>query len=116
MSRARLGLYVFAKAQLFADCYELTPSMKLLMARPQAPALLPQEYYGVRPRGPASYASAAVAFWVKWGVVMGGSHRTKVCQPNHRHGQAGSSALLSCIEWRAWHQVVQAQTVDRVER
>ena len=52
MSRARLGLYVFAKAQLFADCYELAPSMKLLMARPQAPALLPQEYHGVR--GPSS--------------------------------------------------------------
>lgn len=48
MSRARLGLYVFAKAQLFADCYELAPAMKLLMARPKAPALLPQEYYAVR--------------------------------------------------------------------
>ena len=47
MSRARLGLYVFAKAQLFADCYELAPSMKLLTARPQAPALLPKEYHGV---------------------------------------------------------------------
>ncbi len=34
MSRARLGLYVFGRAQLFANCYELQPTFARLMARP----------------------------------------------------------------------------------
>ena len=46
--RARLGLYVFAQAKLFADCYELRPTMQLLTARPTSPAVLPDESYGVR--------------------------------------------------------------------
>lgn len=28
MSRARLGLYVFARANLFRNCFELTPAFK----------------------------------------------------------------------------------------
>jgi len=34
LSRARLGLYVFGRASLFGDCYELAPAMKQLLARP----------------------------------------------------------------------------------
>lgn len=46
MSRARLGLYVFARAALFANCLELTPAFGLLMQRPTNLRLLPNERYG----------------------------------------------------------------------
>lgn len=45
MSRARLGLYVFARSSLFANCFELTPTFKLLLERPTELALLPKESY-----------------------------------------------------------------------
>ncbi|XP_022090524.1 intron-binding protein aquarius-like [Acanthaster planci] len=34
MSRARLGLYVFARVSLFQNCYELSPTFNLLLERP----------------------------------------------------------------------------------
>lgn len=40
MSRARLGLYVFARVNLFNSCFELQNTMKYFMARPQALCLL----------------------------------------------------------------------------
>jgi intron-binding protein aquarius len=46
MSRARLGLYVFARAGLFANCYELRPTFRQLIARPLQLALVPGEQYG----------------------------------------------------------------------
>lgn len=45
MSRARLGLYVFARVSLFKNCFELTPAFDQLMRRPQELALLPNEVY-----------------------------------------------------------------------
>ncbi|GBL77335.1 RNA helicase aquarius [Araneus ventricosus] len=45
MSRARLGLYIFARVSLFQNCFELGPSFKILMQRPQALYLLPHEVY-----------------------------------------------------------------------
>ena len=44
LSRARLGLYVFGRQALFAQCYELQPAMSALMQRPSALALLPTEH------------------------------------------------------------------------
>ena len=46
MSRARLGLYVFGRAGLFANCYELQPTFSQLLARPLQLALVPGEHYG----------------------------------------------------------------------
>lgn len=40
MSRARLGLYVFGRKELFANCYELKNTFRLLMARPTKLALV----------------------------------------------------------------------------
>lgn len=40
MSRARLGLYIFARVSLFSGCFELRHTMKLLMSRPQTLHLL----------------------------------------------------------------------------
>ncbi|XP_024936105.1 RNA helicase aquarius isoform X2 [Cephus cinctus] len=45
MSRARLGLYVFARVSLFKNCFELTPAFDQLMRRPLKLQLLPQEVY-----------------------------------------------------------------------
>nr|CAD7575589.1 unnamed protein product [Timema californicum] len=45
MSRARLGLYVFARVSLFKNCFELTPAFSQLMARPLKLYTCPQESY-----------------------------------------------------------------------
>lgn len=45
MSRARLGLYVFARVSLFKNCFELTPAFNQLMRRPLNLKLLPTETY-----------------------------------------------------------------------
>jgi len=50
MSRARLGLYVFGRAALFANCYELQHSFELLCQRPTELQLAPWERYQ---QGPA---------------------------------------------------------------
>uniref|UniRef100_A0A1D2ABG5 Intron-binding protein aquarius n=2 Tax=Auxenochlorella protothecoides TaxID=3075 RepID=A0A1D2ABG5_AUXPR len=55
MSRSRLGLYVFGRAALFSECYELAPTFRQLTARPTALALAPHERHGAcaRPVGEA---------------------------------------------------------------
>lgn len=45
LSRARLGLYVFARQSLFASCYELQKTFKMFAARPNTLKLIPNEYY-----------------------------------------------------------------------
>ncbi|XP_019132715.2 RNA helicase aquarius isoform X1 [Larimichthys crocea] len=45
MSRARLGLYIFARVSLFQNCFELTPAFNQLTARPQQLHIRPHEYY-----------------------------------------------------------------------
>ena len=45
MSRARLGLYVFARVSLFQNCFELTPAFNQLMVRPLKLFLAPDETY-----------------------------------------------------------------------
>lgn len=49
-SRSRLGLYIFARAGLFANCYELQPAFSQLLARPTKLALVPGEQYGLTER------------------------------------------------------------------
>ncbi|CAG0879509.1 unnamed protein product [Cyprideis torosa] len=43
MSRARLGLYIFARVRLFHNCYELRPAFDILMRRPLDLHLVPSE-------------------------------------------------------------------------
>uniref|UniRef100_A0A7M4FPY1 RNA helicase aquarius n=1 Tax=Crocodylus porosus TaxID=8502 RepID=A0A7M4FPY1_CROPO len=45
MSRARLGLYIFARVSLFHNCFELTPAFSQLTARPLHLHIVPTEYY-----------------------------------------------------------------------
>ncbi len=50
MSRARLGLYVFARVRLFRNCFELTPAFEKLTARPDKLHLAPSETYPAQRR------------------------------------------------------------------
>eukprot|EP00742_Colponemidia_sp_Colp-10_P003252 GILJ01003462.1.p1 GENE.GILJ01003462.1~~GILJ01003462.1.p1 ORF type:complete len:1476 (+),score=301.52 GILJ01003462.1:977-5404(+) len=45
MSRARLGLYVFGRKQLFENCYELTPTLDHMFKRSVQLALIPGESF-----------------------------------------------------------------------
>ncbi|CAH1791178.1 unnamed protein product [Owenia fusiformis] len=45
MSRARLGLYIFARVSLFQNCFELTPAFNQLTERPLKLHLAPHETY-----------------------------------------------------------------------
>ena len=45
MSRARLGLYIFARANLFKSCFELTPVFNILFKRPTKLNLIVSETY-----------------------------------------------------------------------
>uniref|UniRef100_A0A0L8GB52 RNA helicase aquarius n=1 Tax=Octopus bimaculoides TaxID=37653 RepID=A0A0L8GB52_OCTBM len=45
LSRARLGLYVFARVSLFRNCFELTPAFNKLTSRPINLHLTPTEIY-----------------------------------------------------------------------
>jgi intron-binding protein aquarius len=59
MSRARLGLYIFARVSLFQNCFELTPAFSQLTARPLHLHIIPTEPFpttrkvGILPRGRA---------------------------------------------------------------
>jgi len=78
MSRARLGLYVFGRAELFGNCYELQPTFRQLLSRPTQLALLPHERWtaglddeGMGGRGVSEVPGAAV-------VVDGVEHMSKI--------------------------------------
>ncbi|XP_060536471.1 RNA helicase aquarius isoform X2 [Cylas formicarius] len=45
MSRARLGLYIFARVSLFENCFELTPAFEKLTKRPTKLHLVLNEFY-----------------------------------------------------------------------
>ncbi|KAK3262894.1 hypothetical protein CYMTET_28276, partial [Cymbomonas tetramitiformis] len=45
MSRSRLGLYIFGRRELFENCYELAPTFRTLLARPDKLALVPTETF-----------------------------------------------------------------------
>ncbi len=46
MSRARLGLYVFGRFELFNNCFELQPTFSQLAQRPLKLQVLPDERFG----------------------------------------------------------------------
>lgn len=48
LSRARLGLYVFCRKALFANCYELGPAFKLLLSKPTQLQLIGGESHPVQ--------------------------------------------------------------------
>lgn len=60
MSRARLGLYVFARQSIFSNCYELAPTFSRLGKRPSKLQLVVGEQHPT-PRDVDADASVAVA-------------------------------------------------------
>ncbi|XP_069805390.1 RNA helicase aquarius [Dendropsophus ebraccatus] len=50
MSRARLGLYIFARVSLFQNCFELTPAFRQLTARPLRLHISPGESFPTQRR------------------------------------------------------------------
>ena len=50
MSRARLGLYVFAHVNLFKNCFELTPAFNIICSRPVESVLMVNSIYTNLPR------------------------------------------------------------------
>lgn len=46
LSRARLGLYVLGRREVFEACYELQPAFSLLFTRPDKLSLVTNEMYG----------------------------------------------------------------------
>ncbi|KAF0044147.1 hypothetical protein F2P81_003305 [Scophthalmus maximus] len=61
MSRARLGLYIFARVSLFQNCFELTPAFNQLTARPLQLHIRPHEYYSQeQPRDASGQADQIV--------------------------------------------------------
>lgn len=46
LSRARLGLYIFGRVNMFQNCYELQKAFKILLERPTELRLVPGEVYG----------------------------------------------------------------------
>ena len=45
LSRARLGLYIFGRREVFESCYELKPAFDLLLDRPDKLILAPGEMF-----------------------------------------------------------------------
>jgi len=66
MSRARLGLYIFARVSLFQNCFELTPAFSQLTARPLHLHIIPTECFpAARQVGTtAMHFSAVLVAWL----------------------------------------------------
>ena len=73
MSRARLGLYVFCRSSLFANCLELQPTFAQLASRPTKLSLLVGEQWPTsRPVGAPLEEAAAASGGVLAPVVVEG--------------------------------------------
>lgn len=70
MSRARLGLYVFCRKSLFANCYELTNTFSKLLQRPDKLVLVKDERYPTTRRADEQLSADRV-FTVEDVVHMG---------------------------------------------
>ncbi|XP_045537954.1 RNA helicase aquarius [Papilio machaon] len=59
-SRARLGLYIFARADLFRNCFELQPTFNQLVERPLQLELVPRETFPAQRGAEAAVPAARV--------------------------------------------------------
>ena len=65
MSRARLGLYVFARVSLFQNCLELTPTFTQLVYRPLRLHLMPAEQHPTDRDVSKKYHNVVELLWDK---------------------------------------------------
>jgi len=77
LSRARLGLYVVCRLNMFKDCHELKPAFDLLLERPTRLCLYPHERYDTMERGNDDKEAAAV---VVKDVTQMGTSVFKMCE------------------------------------
>ncbi len=80
LSRARLGLYVFGRVELFANCYELKPAFSRLLQRPTQ--------VGGRARSGG-----------RGGRTGGGGHSVCFCTHNHIIARSLSPSLSRSWRW-----------------
>ncbi|XP_049850666.1 RNA helicase aquarius-like [Schistocerca gregaria] len=71
MSRARLGLYVFGRKELFQNCYEITPVFSKLFKRPTQLLLVQHEQYSPHSRTVLEPPPSDSVFPVKDAIHMG---------------------------------------------
>ncbi len=106
LSRARLGLYVFGRASLFAPCFELAPAFKQLLAKPTALQLVLGERWPFTPRAPDDDLSAS-------GEAKAGEAAAHTVSPGGAASELGalvhSMAALLAQAQAAQAQAAQAQ-------
>ena len=112
LSRARLGLYVFGRASLFSQCYELGPAMARLLSRPTAaPCLVPSEAWGcvtrragetlegggegkrVDPNGPDEFAAVVAGLAGQWEAAAWAAQQ----QAHQAHHAAAAAAAAPAV-------------------
>jgi len=71
MSRARLGLYVFCRKNLFANCYELTQTFTKFLRRPDQLMLVQNEFFPTQRKVDDTEAATPSIFTVQDVVHMG---------------------------------------------
>ena len=77
LSRARLGLYVVCRLNMFKNCHELKPAFDLLLKRPTHLCLYPHERYETMERKNEDTSADAV---VVKDVTQMGQHVYKFCE------------------------------------
>ena len=108
-SRSRLGLYVFGRAGLWANCYELQPAFSQLLARPTKLALVPGEQYGAVGRAVTEVPAEAV-------VVDGVEHMASVVAGMSQDGQLRWTRSSSKGWRRRWRLMgMQWRRLNRIE-
>ena len=93
MSRARLGLYVFCRAKLFENCYELTQSFSKLRTRPTVLQIVENEEYPAKRKVNAEVKAVDITSLEQLGNLM-----TKVApkaQERYEKDQAEKARLLA---------------------
>lgn len=103
MSRARLGLYVFCRRSLFEQCYELQPTFRLLLERPDCLALNVEEATSLtnRPVGETGPVS----------VVSGPEEMQAIV--NFKMHQVYQARMMSHIEYPAHPESVPEPSVEQ---
>ncbi|KAK4379778.1 hypothetical protein RND71_001640 [Anisodus tanguticus] len=103
MSRARLGLYVFCRRSLFEQCYELQPTFRLLLERPDCLALNVEEATSLtnRPVGEIGPVS-----------LVGGPEEMQAIV-NFKMHQVYQARMMCHIEYPAHPESVPEQSVEQ---
>nr|XP_016496735.1 PREDICTED: intron-binding protein aquarius-like isoform X1 [Nicotiana tabacum] len=103
MSRARLGLYVFCRRSLFEQCYELQPTFRLLLERPDHLALNVDEATSLtnRPVGETGTISLVSGPEEMQGIV------------NFKMHQVYQARMMSHIEYPSYPESVHVQSVEQ---